>query len=530
MIAPACLRADRNARANAKPRVRVKARSLAVAAARFGGSFLPKENAVDGLGERWETPAGGFAQQPPADSLGAARDGDSGRLVAEVPLATACSVKEASTNNNPVVAVPHASASSRLSSVPSALFRQEAIDFQQQHRVWGDVAVLQPISTKVMTWAMVAAVGSLSVFLCVGQYARKETVTGYLAPAAGTSKIFSAQQGTIRAVYVSEGQPVEEGQPLLTIDTSQIATDGADVNSTMLDALAASKDLLTRQIAIHQERATSEQERLTSLIRGAETEIAQLHTQITAQIERTRLSEEAVQAGSELRGKGYMADVELNRRRSAALEQRQTLSSLEQQMASRQNQLTETRYALRQLPIITAEKIQSIRNDLSALDLRIAELNGRRAYVIRSPLAGRVSTLQATVGKSADPHRLQMEIVPTEIMLQAELFVPTRAIGFVAQGQKIRIMYEAFPYQHFGTYSGRITKVSQTIVTAADATGPVVLKEPAYRVTAIIDRPDVDAKGRRILLHPDMLLRADLILEERPLIRWLLDPLLGIRM
>jgi membrane fusion protein len=123
-----------------------------------------------------------------------------------------------------------------------------------------------------------------------------------------------------------------------------------------------------------------------------------------------------------------------------------------------------------------------------------------------------------------------MEIVPAKNILQAELFVPTRAIGLIEPGQKIRFMYEAFPYQHFGTYSGRIIKVSQTMVTAADAAGPLLLKEPAYRVTATIDQPDIEAKGRRIPLQPDMLLRADIILEERPLIQWLIEPLLSVRM
>jgi len=371
---------------------------------------------------------------------------------------------------------------------------------------------------------------SLCIFLFKGQYARKEIASGYLTPVAGTSKVFASQPGTIRAVYVSEGQGVEQGQPLLTIDTSQIANDGADVNSTMLDALATRKDLLTQQIAAQQERAASEQERLTSLIQGAEVELSQLQAQIIAQRERTRLSEEVAQAGGELRGKGHMTEVEFNRRRSAALEQRQWLGSLEQQLAARENQLTETRYALQQLPIVSAEKIRSIRDDLSVLDVRIAELDGRRAYVLRAPIAGRVSTIQATVGQYAEPRRLQMEIVPNKTLLQAELFVPTRAIGFVEPGQKIRIMYEAFPYQHYGTYSGRITKVSQTIVTAVDAIGPLPLKEPAYRVTATIDQPEIEAKGRRISLQPDMLLRADIVLEGRPLIQWLIEPLLSVRM
>jgi membrane fusion protein len=177
-----------------------------------------------------------------------------------------------------------------------------------------------------------------------------------------------------------------------------------------------------------------------------------------------------------------------------------------------------------------AGKIQVLRSELATTEQRIAEVSGRRAYVIRAPASGRVSTLQATVGQFADPRRLQMEIVPNESVLQAELFVPTRAIGFVRPGQEVRILYEAFPFQQFGTYKGRVLKISQTILTKSDTFGPIELKEPAYRITATLDRPDIDAYGKKIPLQADMLLRADIILEKRSLISWLLDPLLSVRM
>src|SRR5919205_3581782 len=411
------------------------------------------------------------------------------------------------------------------------LFRQEAIEFQQHNRQWGQVAALQPLSTKVLTWFIAVAVALVVTFLFLGQYARKETVVGYLTPASGTAKVFvplqgsTAQQGTIKEIYVKEGQLVQEGQPLLTVETSQVAINGQDVNATMLASLVSQKDLLNKQIVAEQHRGESERERLTAVIRGLETEISRLQAQIQTQSERIRISEQFVASAAELHAKGYMADVEFKRRQLAVLEQNQTLDALAQQLAARQNHLTKPRYALQQLPVATAEKIQNLRNELATTEQRIAEINGRRAYVLRAPTAGRVSTLQATVGQFADPKRLQMEIVPAQSTLQAELFVPTRAIGFIQPGQEVRILYEAFPYQQFGTYTGHVVKVSETILTANDASGPIALKEPAYRVTAALDRPDIDAYGKKIPLQADMLLRADIILEKRSLLSWFLDPL-----
>jgi membrane fusion protein len=411
-----------------------------------------------------------------------------------------------------------------------ALFRQEAIDFQRLNREWGQVAQLQPLSTKIFAWFITAATAIVIAVLFVGQYSRKETVVGYLTPTSGTSKIFVPQRGTIREVQVIEGQQVHEGQTLLTIDTDQIAASGLDVNATMLDTLRSQKGLLARQIAAEEEREKSERERLTAMINGFGVEISQLQAQLKIQGERIRVEEEFVASATELKKQGYMADADYKRRQQAFLEQKQNLNSLNQQLAARQNQLTETRYSLQQLPTVMAGKIQVLRSELATTEQRITEISGRRAYVIRAPTEGRVSMLQATVGQFADPRQLQMEIVPTDSVLQADLFVPTRAIGFVQPGQQIRILYDAFPYQQFGAYRGRVLNISQTILTRSDTSGPIELKEPAYRVTAALDRPDVDAYGKKIPLQADMLLRADIILEKRSLISWLLDPLLSVRM
>jgi membrane fusion protein len=355
-------------------------------------------------------------------------------------------------------------------------------------------------------------------------------VAGYLTPTSGTAKIFAPQHGTIKQIHVREGEQVEANQPLLTIETNQIAANGFDVNATMLETLNSQQDLLKRQIAAEEERTKSEGDRLSAVIRGLENEISQLQAQIKTQTERLQVAQELVSSAVSLKAKGYMADVEFKRRQVTVLEQTQTLSALNQQLAARRNQLTETQYSLQQLPTVMAGKVQTLRGELATAEQRVAEINGRRAYIIRAPASGRVSTMQATVGQFAEPRRLQMEIVPNDSVLEAQLFVPARAIGFVGPGQKVRILYDAFPYQQFGTYSGRVIRVSQTILTSSDAFGPVPLKEPAYRVTASLDRPDINAYGKSIQLQADMLLRADILLEERSLISWFLDPLLSVRM
>ena len=411
-----------------------------------------------------------------------------------------------------------------------ALFRQEAIDFLHQRRSWGEVVSLQPISSTILSWSLAGSVAFLLCFLSIAQYARKETVTGYLTPTFGTAKIFVPQQGFIKKLHVKEGQEVAEGDPLLTVVTSQISANGDDVNATVLAVLAQQRDVVERQIAAEERRTASEHDRLASTIKGIDGETAQLEDQRKIQNERLKLSESFVSTGAKLSASGALPPIELKRREQAALEQRQNLASLDQQVTARRTQLTDARHTLEQLPIIAAERIRVLRGDLSWIEQRIAEVNGRRAYVIKAPTTGRVSTLQATVGQIADPKHIQLEIIPLDSTLQAELFFPTRAFGFVRSGQQVRILYDAFPYQKFGTYRGSVTKVSHTMLTGNETTGPIALKEPAYRVTAALERPDIDAYGLKMPLQPDMLLKADVILEQRSLMRWLLDPVFSARM
>ncbi|TCZ53423.1 HlyD family efflux transporter periplasmic adaptor subunit [Roseicella aquatilis] len=410
------------------------------------------------------------------------------------------------------------------------LFRQEVIEFQQQSLKWGRVVPLQGMPLRLGIWFVVAAFASIIAFLFVAQYARKETVVGYLAPVAGTARIFAPQPGIISAVHVTQGQRVTEGQPLFNVAMEQIATNGADVNATVLATLERQRQSLLRQIETEHRREASERLRLAAQIKGLEAGIGDINAQLAVQYQRIGVLERLVGSGAQLAGRGLVSEVEQRRREDALLEQKLNFSSLRQQLTERQNQVTEARFNLEQLPFVTSEKVQQLTSDLSQAEQRIAEVDGRRAYVVRAPIAGRVAALQASVGKVADPRRLELQIVPGDSPLQAELFIPARAIGFIEPGQTVRILYEAFPYQQYGTYRARIIDVSPTLLDKTDVVAPIGLPGPAYRATALLDRAEIEAFGKRIPLQPDMLLRADVILERRTLVRWILNPILSVRL
>jgi membrane fusion protein len=237
-----------------------------------------------------------------------------------------------------------------------------------------------------------------------------------------------------------------------------------------------------------------------------------------------------VSAAQDLLAKGYMSAVEGKRREDAVLEHKQNVAALQRQLAEQQSKLAEAQYSLKELPTATARKIQPLRDQISEAEQRTAEGKGRSSYIVRAPGAGRVSMLQVSKGQTAQLQHLQLEIVPEGSQLQAELLIPTRAAGFVRMGEQVRFLYDAFPYQNFGAYTGHITELSHTVLTKTDTAGPIAPEEPVYKAVAILDRPDVDANGQRVPLQAGMLLKAELILDRRSLASWILDPLLHKRM
>lgn len=409
-----------------------------------------------------------------------------------------------------------------------ALFRSEAIDFQRLQQS-GDVVLLQPVPARLLFWALTVSFALIAVFLAVAQYARKETVVGYLAPTAGVAKVFAPRAGIITAVHVHDGEAVEEGQPLLVVAIDQTTVDGQNVDAVLLETLHRQQTSLTEQIAMQEGRTASERRRLDAQIAGARDQIAHLQEQIAVQRERAEIAGRLASAVEGLRASGNIAEADYQRRRDAHLESQLKLAALGQQLATRRAELAQSAASLEQLPTTIAEKAQALRGELAGAEQRIAEIEGRRAYVVRAPIAGRVSTLQAAIGRAADPLKPQLSLLPHDSMLEAELFVPTQAIGFVRAGQEVRILYDAFPYQRFGTFGGRVSRVARTMLTGADISAPVSLQQPAYKVTAVLDRQDVAAYDGRVPLQPDMLLKADILLERRSLFAWLLDPILRAR-
>ncbi|HEY0183593.1 MAG TPA: HlyD family efflux transporter periplasmic adaptor subunit [Rhodopila sp.] len=410
----------------------------------------------------------------------------------------------------------------------ASLFRLEAIEFQRT-RAWAGATTAQPLATWLLTGFFAAAIAAAAMFLTLGTYGRKETVTGYLAPLGGIAKVLPSAAGVVTELYVSDGETVKAGQRLLLVRSARRGAQGQSVDAAVIDRLQAKRDAVAERIEIEQ-RSTDEQRRsLTDSLAGLEAEVATMAESMRTQRERLKVAHEQVESVRPTVVQGFTSMTEFRRRQDMELSLQQATTDLYRQISTKAVDVREKRHALAQLEAKTADNLALLRSSLAEADAAIAEARGKEGYVVSAPVAGRITSLQAYAGMSTDAAVPFMSIVPDNARLAVSLLVPARAIGFVARGQPVRVGFDPFPFQRFGLYNATIDQVSTTLLKPTEASGAMALKEPSYRVTARLERQTITAYGREIALRPDMSLKADIIFDRRSLIEWLFDPLMSAR-
>lgn len=147
-----------------------------------------------------------------------------------------------------------------------------------------------------------------------------------------------------------------------------------------------------------------------------------------------------------------------------------------------------------------------------------------------------ITNILAEVGQVAEPSRPMLAIIPEQSVLEAQLYVPSQAIGFVREGQTVLLRYQAFPYQKFGQAKGVVSSVARTAISPAElvAYGLTLTprlqtsNEPVYRVHVRLSQQTVLAYGQQQPLQAGMVLDADILQERRRLYEWVLEPLYTI--
>lgn len=410
---------------------------------------------------------------------------------------------------------------------PHHLFRPEVARARGQ-RLHGEVILRQPLHVHAIIWLLVAIAVAGLAWLNWGQYSRTELARGVLVTTLPSAKIVAIKPGVITRLNVREGQVVRSGTVLAFVQLEQPAHTGTSVTQVSAQAVKEQRALAGQRIGYARERAAAEQQRVAAMRASLDSQRRGIEQQIALQSQIVATQEQSLDSLSGVIEKGFVSRVERDKRLQALLVAKQQLV---QSLTQRDALASQSRQLAAELGKIQAElgtEHATVLTGLEQLAERYAASEAERAYAIVAPIGGRVTALQATIGSTVDVRMPIMVIVPEGGPLTAHVYAPTRSVGFVKPGQEVRLLYDAYPYQRFGSFTGKVASVSRTAIDPRELTVPLKLDESVYRIEVTPNAQAVEAFGKSHALQPGMTLSANLILDRRSFADWLLEPLRAV--
>ena len=408
-----------------------------------------------------------------------------------------------------------------------SIFRPEVLESQRTSWV-GEIQLIRPLPLAWLTGAVVLAAVALGAFLTLGEYTRKVRVAGVLVPDRGVIRLVAPQDAVLLERRVTDGAQVRAGEVLFVLSLDRAVASG-DTQAAVQRTLAARERSLAaaaeQQQTLYESQSTALLRRLADMQR----ERAALDAEAALAEKRIRLAEEAKARVESLRADNFVSSAQVQAKAEELLGLQAQLQAVERQRGAHLREVAALEAQRRDLPLEHSKKLGEIERERAELAQQGAESEGKRSLVIRAPQDGVVSGLIAQPGQTVTPAVALASLVPAGARLQAHLYAPSSAVGFLRAEQSVLLRYDAFPYQKYGSQHGRIEQVSLAPLTAAEVGGlSAAPREPMYRIAVSLERQDVLAGGQARPLVPGMQLEADVPIERRRLVEWLFAPVLGI--
>ena len=408
-----------------------------------------------------------------------------------------------------------------------SLFRQEVLDAKRGSWL-GSISLAQPLSLWVLTGFALAAALAIGLFLFFGSYSRRSQVVGQLVPTQGLATVLAPATGVLSQLDVVEGGEVKPGQTLAVVSVPRATVGEGDITRAMEARLARRAQGLRDSHSAQTQLLDAQAGGLSAQLVNARRELAQLESEIATRQGQVRIAEETLHRLRQLQGEKYVSELQVKQQEAAHLQTISEMQLLQRQATNARRGIAQLQQALRELPGQRLASNAGFERDLASLEQEQVETHARGALTVNAPVAGMVAMQLAKPGQAIQAGQPILTVLPNDARLEAELLVPSRAIGFIEPGDTVLLRYQAYPYQKFGHQSGTVKRISRSALNQTDLQtllGSSAQTEPLYRVTVSLAKQAITAYGQAEPLRPGMVLEADVLGERRRLIEWIFEPL-----
>jgi hemolysin D len=398
-----------------------------------------------------------------------------------------------------------------------------------------------------LRYLMLALCSLFAIALLWSFFGRVDVVavaSGKTLPIANVKVIQAMEIGVVRTIHVRNGERVRKGQLLIELDNTMAGADEAQAtrgllsariararNDALLDHLAGrparfvappgtpAQVARTQNIVISSAVAEYEAER-ASLAQSRAERNAEL-TGSLAEIEKLKqtlpLIDQQLDARKQLSARGHYPKLKVLEYEQLRVEHIQNIE-VQQSVAAKARaaigNIDAQTAKLRQAFAKTASTDMSVRGE----ELRKSERR-RSLQQLRSPVDGVVQQLAVhTVGGVVQPAEPLMVIVPSGSEVAVEAQILNKDIGFVREGQPVRVKLEAYNFTDYGLIEGVIETISRDAIQD-EKLGLV------YATRIRLDRNHIIVGGKPQPIGPGMAVQAEVKTGERRIIQYLLSPI-----
>ena len=388
-------------------------------------------------------------------------------------------------------------------------------------------------TSSVLVWTLAGGTVFGTAWAFLAPLPQTVAVQGKLQPASGVQWIEASVPGVVEQVAVVEGQRVARGDLLLRFDARDA--------ETRLSSAQRNRDRLQNQVTINRvvlgeqpESSLSNNQRAllssqrqdndgslaaeSAAIRRSEVRIAGLRQSLsTAEMVAERY--QALQrdgATSELQVVDALAKVAQFRTDLDAEEEEliRLQSSRDAQQGGREARLR--------------KEIEANLNRIASLDTEIRQAEVLLSRIsVQAPISGLVFDLSVSRGDvvpSGSGNKPMLQIIP-EDDLQAKVFIPNEAIGFIRNGQRADISLTAFNASDYGYLKATVQRIGSDALTPQEQQRELGQDAKGLYFPAILELNNqaLTVGQRDVALQPGMSLTADLHLRTRRFISAITD-------
>ena len=398
---------------------------------------------------------------------------------------------------------------------------------------------------RLVLWTIVLLLVVAGIWAFIGEVDEVAVANGKVIPVGNVKVVQSGNKGVIKELYVKEGDYVEEGQPLIELDTTKTEADVAQLKKQLayydltVKRLQAeindepftppnSEDLdqkdVQAQMSLYQSRRTqlsAQLQKASAAITQEEAAIRSIEAQRSKYLSMLAVAQDKADRLSELYQSDAVSYFQLIEARATVVEYQKTADGLIEDIAKEQGKYAE---AQEQQATVEADyrkesmtQLVEAKKQYNTIDQELKKADDtNQQSVILAPVSGRVNQLAVhTLGGVVSEGQALMMVVPDDVTMEIEAYADNKDIGFIEVGQTAEVKVETFNFQKFGMVNAEVEEISPDAVN--DKTDKD--KNGKYRLTLSVpeDNPDVR-------LTPGMNITAEIKIKKKRIIDFFLDP------